>query len=63
MSAQERAALIEDLRRIMDDDELTPEQIAELRRRIEAVDRGEMATIPGEQVMSELFARLGLARR
>jgi putative addiction module component (TIGR02574 family) len=54
----ERAALAEDLRQTVYDDELTPEQRAELRRRITATDRGE-ATIPGDQVMKELRERLG----
>jgi putative addiction module component (TIGR02574 family) len=34
--------------------DLTPEQMAEVRRRIEAIDRGEVEMIPGEQVMREL---------
>ncbi len=55
---QERAELIEDLRQIANDDELTLEQIAELRRRVAAIDRGEMALVDGEQVMRELFERL-----
>lgn len=63
MPPRQRAELIDDLRQIVDDDELTPEQIAEVRRRAQAVDRGEMGTVPGEQVMRELFERLGLARR
>jgi putative addiction module component (TIGR02574 family) len=50
---KDREALIDDLRQVVDDD-LTPEQSAEIRRRIDAVDRGEMTTIPGEQVMREL---------
>ena len=62
MPSHQRAELIEDLRQIIEDDELTPEQIAEIRRRAQAVDRGEMATVPGEQVMRELFERLGLTR-
>ncbi len=63
MPPGERTELLEDLRQIVDDDELTPEQIAEVRRRAHAVDRGEMRTVPGEQLMSELFERLGLPRR
>jgi hypothetical protein len=48
-----REELIEDLRQIADDG-VTPQQLAEIRRRIEAVDGGEMATHPGEAVMHEL---------
>jgi putative addiction module component (TIGR02574 family) len=53
----QRAELIEDLRQITDD-ELAPELRAELRRRIEAIDRGEVTFIPGEQVMREIRERL-----
>ena len=49
----EREALVEDLRQIADDGELTAEQLAELRRRVEAMDGGEATMIPGEQVMRE----------
>lgn len=58
LSSQERDELIEDLRQIAGDEDLSPEQWAELRRRIAAVDRGEVATIPGEQVMRELFQQV-----
>lgn len=37
--------------------DLTPEQVAELHRRTAAVDRGEMETIPGEEVMRQLRER------
>lgn len=36
----------------------TPEQMAELHRRIAAVDRGEMETISGEEGMSDTLERL-----
>jgi putative addiction module component (TIGR02574 family) len=36
---------------------LTAEQTAELRRRIEAIDRGEGESLDGEQVMREIRAR------
>jgi putative addiction module component (TIGR02574 family) len=58
----ERNELAEDIRQRSAPD-LTPEQIAEVRRRAAAIDRGDMGTVPGEQVMRELFERLGLARR
>jgi putative addiction module component (TIGR02574 family) len=54
----QRAELVEDLRQIIGDDELTQELRAELRRRVEALDRGEVTLIPGEQVMRELHERL-----
>lgn len=37
--------------------ELTDEQRAELRRRSDAIDRGDMQMIPGEQVLRELRQR------
>ena len=37
--------------------EFTSGQIAEVRRRIAALDSGEAYSIPGEQVMTELRAR------
>lgn len=58
LDPSEREELIEDLRQTVDDGELTPDQLAELRRRIAAVDNGE-ATLPGEQVMNEIRERLG----
>ncbi|QOV90858.1 addiction module protein [Humisphaera borealis] len=56
LSAEDRNALIEDLRQSGED--FTPEQLAEARRRIEAVDRGELGTLPGEQVMQEVLQSL-----
>lgn len=46
--------LLEDLRQSFDADELSPELLAELRRRVDAMDRGEMEMIPSEQVMEDL---------
>jgi putative addiction module component (TIGR02574 family) len=37
--------------------ELTPEQIAEIKRRLKAIDSGEAELIDGEQVMRQLRAR------
>jgi putative addiction module component (TIGR02574 family) len=42
-----------------EDDSLSPEWIAEIRRRIEAVDRGEMPTYPAEEVFERLRAKRG----
>jgi putative addiction module component (TIGR02574 family) len=39
--------------------DLTPEQFAELHRRIEAVDRGEMKTYTIDEVMRRLRERFG----
>lgn len=57
LDPRQRAELLEDLRQITDD-ELTPEVRAELRRRIGAVELGEVSFIPGEQVMREIRERL-----
>lgn len=54
-----REELIEDLRQVADEDELTPELRAELRRRVAEMERGEATLVPGEQVMRELRERLG----
>ena len=54
-----RGELVEDLRQIADDGELSPEQLAELRRRVAAAERGETTFVPGDQVMRELHERLG----
>jgi putative addiction module component (TIGR02574 family) len=59
LDPSQRAELIEDLRQITDDDELTPALRAELLRRVAAIDRGEVTMIPGEQVMREIHERLG----
>ena len=52
---------IEDLRQLGAEDELSPEQKDELRRRTQTIDRGEGEMIDGEQAMKERFA--GLQRR
>jgi len=55
---REREELVEDLRQIIVEEELTAEQRAELRRRAKAMDRGEATLLPGDQVMRELRERL-----
>jgi putative addiction module component (TIGR02574 family) len=57
LPSKDREALINDLRQAIDDD-LSPGQLAEIHRRIDAVDRGEMTTVDGDQVMRELHNRL-----
>lgn len=56
LDPQERDEVVEEIRQRNAPD-LTPEQMAEVRRRIEAIDRGEVEMIPGEQVMQELRER------
>jgi putative addiction module component (TIGR02574 family) len=63
MTPAERYDLIEDIRQILDDDELTPEQVAEIHRRIEAMDRGEGDSRPVEDVIAELREKLRKMRR
>ncbi|MEA2733991.1 MAG: putative addiction module component [Humisphaera sp.] len=64
MTPAERYDLIEDLRQLLDDsDELTPEQLAEIRRRIEQSDRGEAKSIPAEEAIAELRNKLRKMRR
>ncbi len=53
LPTKDREALIDDLRQVIDDD-LSSEQLEEIHRRINAVGRGEMATVDGEQVMRDL---------
>jgi putative addiction module component (TIGR02574 family) len=62
LAPKERDELAEQLWQSIREGELAPDQLAELRRRIRAVDQGEMATIDGEQVMRELFQGLSRAK-
>jgi len=57
LEPSERDEVAEGLRQSIKPDELSPEQTAELRRRIEAHKRGELQFIPGEEVMKELTQR------
>ena len=57
LDARERDEVAEALWQSIVPDELTPQQSAELRRRIEALDSGQAQPIPGEQVMRELRQR------
>ena len=61
LDPKQRGELIEDLRQTLDDAELSPEQLAELRRRVGALDRGEATLVPGDQAMREVRERI--ARR
>lgn len=62
LDSQQRDELIEDLQQFSTHDELTAEQSAELRRRVDAMDRGETTMIPGEQVMQEIRSLLSKRR-
>ncbi len=57
MMPAERYDLIEDLLQILDDDELSPELLAEIQRRIEASDRGEGESIPVDKAVAEFAPR------
>ena len=63
MTPAQRYDLIEDIRQILDDDELTPEQTAEIKRRIEAHERGEGKSRPVDEVIEELRQKLRNTRR
>ena len=63
MTPAQRYDLIEDIRQILDDNELTPEQLAEIKRRIEAHERGEADSRPVEEVVEELRQKLRNSRR
>ena len=60
LDPKEREALAEELLLSLDGERTANELawVEECKRRVEAVDRGEMKTIPGEQVMRELRERL-----
>lgn len=58
LNPAERAELAEDIRQIAEDDDLSPEQRDELRRRVDALNCGEASLIPGDQVMQELHEQL-----
>jgi len=61
LDPRERDELAEALWQSIGPNELTSEQRAEVRRRIDALDRGDVQPIPGDQVMRELRERFGRA--
>jgi len=63
MTPAERYDLIEDLRQILDDHELTPEQLAEIKRRVAASEAGESKSIPVDQAIADLREKLRQHRR
>ena len=63
LTPQERLRLIdelwESLRAVPDAVPLTPEQRAELDRRLDELDRGEVALVPWDEVKRQLRTRAG----
>jgi putative addiction module component (TIGR02574 family) len=57
----ERRALVEEVSESLSDDyfDLTPEQVAELERRMDEHERDPSSAIPAEQVIAELQKRFG----
>lgn len=56
--AEVAAALLESLEPEVDENEIELAWRAEVRRRVESIDRGEVQRIPWESVRDELLARL-----
>ena len=63
MTPAERYDLVEDRRQILDDRELTPEQLAEIKRRIAASEAGELQSIPVDEAIAKLRDKLRQHRR
>jgi putative addiction module component (TIGR02574 family) len=63
MTPAERYDLIEDIRQILDDQEFSPEQLAEIRRRVDASERGEGTSCPVDDVITEVRDKLRSMRR
>jgi putative addiction module component (TIGR02574 family) len=57
LDPRERDEVAEALWQCVVPEEFTPGQVAEVRRRIAALDSGQDQPIPGEQVMRELRER------
>jgi len=58
LSARDRAALLEHLMRTLDSDpEVNAAWDAEVRRRIDEVERGDVKTIPWSVARKQVFAR------
>ena len=58
LDARDRDELAETLWQSVTAGELSPEQLTEIRRRVDMLDRGQVQAIPGPQVMRELQQRL-----
>ena len=59
LNPRERDEVAEALWQSIAPDELSPEQLAEIRRRLDAIDSGQAQFVPGDQVMRELQERFG----
>jgi putative addiction module component (TIGR02574 family) len=55
LAPRDRDELAEQIWQSIREGELAPDQLAELRRRKRAAERGEVTTVDGEQVMREFF--------
>jgi putative addiction module component (TIGR02574 family) len=56
LAPEERAELIEDLHQAVEEN-VTPEQLEELRRRAGQIDRGEVKLVPAEEALRRLRER------
>lgn len=63
MTPAERYDLIEDIRQILDDFELTPQESAELRRRCDESEKHPEQSRPVDEVIDELRQKLRNRRR
>jgi hypothetical protein len=64
MTPAERYDLIEDIRQILDDDdELSPDQMAEVQRRIDSSARGDGDRIASDEAVEALREKLRQRRR
>ena len=60
LPSSERQKLIEDLRQLSEDSELSPQQLMQLRQRVAALKDGKAVLLDGAQAMKDL--RAGLLR-
>ena len=61
LDPQQRVELIDELRQTIDD--LSPDQRAEIRRRGDEIDRGEVQLLDGDEVMRRARAMVQKVRR
>jgi putative addiction module component (TIGR02574 family) len=57
LDPEERAELIQDLYQVVEESELTDEQLAEIRRRAHEIDTGQVTMIPAEEALRRLRER------
>lgn len=58
LPAEERAALVDALSASLEPVDLSPEWKDEIRRRIEAIERGEARLVPWDEVRARLRAKI-----